>query len=67
MSIVEAIFAVFSAIGDWFVGILPSFYSLFWVAETGLTLLGTLAVISIGIGLVFLLIGVITNFIKLRN
>lgn len=65
-SIVTAIFAVFTIIGEWIVETIPTFFELFYVAETGLTLLGTLAVVSLGIGIVFLLIGIIQRFLKFR-
>lgn len=65
-SILTAIFAVFTTIGEWIVATIPTFFSLFYVAETGLTLLGTLAVVGLGMSIVFLLIGIITRFLKFR-
>jgi len=66
MSIIEAVFAVFEAIADWVVGVMPSIQALFYTAEAGLTLLGTLSVASLGVGIFFLLLGVITNFFQFR-
>lgn len=66
MPIIESVFAVFEAIADWVVTVMPSIQALFYVSETGLTLLGTLSVASLGVGIFFLLLGVITNFFQFR-
>lgn len=66
-SILSAILAVFTAIGDWMVETIPTFFGLFYTAGSGLTILGTLAVVGLGIGLIFLLIGVIQNFMHFRG
>lgn len=65
--ILTAILAVFTAIGEWITTTLPSFFALFYVAETGLTLLGVLAVAGLGISVVFLLIGIIQRFLKFQG
>ena len=64
--ILAAILAVFTAIGEWITTTLPTFFTLFYVAETGLTLLGVLAVAGLGISIVFLLIGIIQRFLKFQ-
>lgn len=66
MNIIEAIFAVFTAIGDWIGEAVVSLTPMFWNAETGLTLLGSLSVTSLGIGIIFLLLGFIINFFQFR-
>ncbi|MBQ9085877.1 MAG: hypothetical protein IJY47_01685 [Clostridia bacterium] len=66
-SIVTAVLAVFTAIFDWLIEALTSVVGLFWIAETGLTFFGVLAIISIGIAIFFLLVGVIQNFLKFRS
>ena len=65
--VMTAILAVFSGIGDWFVEFLPTLYALFWSAEAGLTFLGVLAVMGLGIAVIFLLIRVIQNFLHFRG
>lgn len=65
--ILTAILAVFTAIGTWITETLPSFFALFYVAETGLTLLGVLAVAGLGISVIFLLIGIIQRFLKFQG
>lgn len=66
MNVLTAVTDVFSAIGTWIVETIPEMLSMFYVAETGLTLLGTLAVASLGISIAFLLISIITNFFQFR-
>lgn len=67
MTIVSQITVVFKALADWFVQILPSVTSIFYDAESGLTFLGTLSVIGLGISVFFLLMGIIQNFLHLRG
>lgn len=66
MVMLEAIFEVFTRIGTWISETLPTFMELFY-AEQGLTLLGVLAVTSLGISVIFLLIGIIQRFLKFRG
>lgn len=72
MTIVKAMTDVFTEIGNWVVSAIQSMMSIFWTpaAEgTGgsLTLLGTLCCVSVAIAVIFLVIGVIQNFIHLRS
>lgn len=67
MTIVTAITTVFDAISEWLVGALADLGAVFYVAETGLTFIGTLAVIGLAIGIVFLVMGVIQNFLRMRS
>ena len=65
--ILAAILAVFTSIGSWVTTTLPTFFTLFYVAETGLTILGTLSVAGLGISVIFLLIGIIQRFLKFQG
>lgn len=65
-TILEAVFAVFSAIAEWFVEVLPVISTLFY-ANGALTLLGVLGIAGLAISVVFLLIGVIQNFLHFRG
>lgn len=67
MSIVEAMTSVFTAIGEWITTTITSFTEVFYNAESGLTFLGTLTIVSLGIGLVMLLINVVKDFLQLRK
>ena len=67
MNIIQAILELFTEISQWLVETIPSLMSMFYVAETGLTFLGALAVAGLAISVVFLLIGVIQNFLHFRS
>lgn len=60
---IQAITGVFTEIGNWLVTAVSSFMPMFYVAETGLTLLGTLAVAGLAVSICFLLIGIIQRFL----
>ena len=71
-TVLESILAVFSAIGDWFAEFVPTLFQLFWTpgasGEAGeLTFLGVLAVAGLAISVVFLVIGLIQNFLHFRG
>lgn len=65
-AVLTAVFAVFTAVGDWigtaFESLIPMFYT-----EAGLTFLGVLAVASLGFSVVFLLINKIGDFLQFRG
>ena len=67
MSVLEAILAVFLSVGEWISGAVTALIPMFWVAETGLTFLGVLAVAGLAISITFLLIGLIQNFLHFRG
>ena len=58
---------VWTQVMTWITTSLGSVQSVFYDATNGLTFLGTLAVISVAIGIAFLIIGVVQNFLKLRG
>lgn len=67
MGVLEAVFDVFGAIGDWFTQFIPTLFALFWTpASTGeggsLTLLGVLAIAGLGLSVVFLCLGLVQKF-----
>ena len=65
--VVSSITQVFSAIADWIANAIPTFTEIFYTAESGLTFLGTLAVIGLGISVFFLLMGLVQNFLHFRG
>lgn len=72
MAIITAILAIFTAIGNWFVEIIPDVLGIFWDAaansgEGALTILGALAVASLAIAVILLVFRWITNFFKFRG
>ena len=66
-SVLTSILAVFTAIGDWISTAVTSLTPMFYVADTGLTFLGTLAVAGLGFSVIFLMIGIIQNFLHFRG
>lgn len=64
-SIVSRVFAVFTEIINWFTTSMTTVSEMFYTTETGLTLFGTLAVIGLGISIVFLLVNVIKSMLRL--
>lgn len=67
MSVVSAITDVFSAIGTWISNAVTDLLPMFYSTETGLTFIGTLAVCGLAFSIVFLLIGLISNFLSFRG
>ncbi|MBD5585734.1 MAG: hypothetical protein HDQ88_11680 [Clostridia bacterium] len=67
MSVVEQITGVFTSIAGWISKTLPSITEVFYNSESGLTFLGTLSVVGLGISIFFLLMGLIQNFLHLRG
>lgn len=63
---ISAITTVWTEIMTWITTSLASVQTVFYT-ENNLTFLGVLAVISVAIGIAFLIIGVIQNFLKLRS
>lgn len=66
-NVLDAILAVFMSVAEWISGAVTSLIPMFYVAETGLTFLGVLAVAGLAISVVFLIIGVIQNFLNFRS
>lgn len=66
-AVITAITSVFTAIMEWISTAIAEITPIFYVAETGLTFLGTLTVMGLGISIFFLLIGVISNFLHFRG
>lgn len=72
MAILEAILAIFSAIGIWFVETLNSVTAIFWTPGVGeaageLTVIGVLAVITFGIAIITMFVAMVRSFIKGRG
>lgn len=67
MDIVSQVLSTFDKIGQWLITALKSFMGLFYEAESGLTIFGTLAVVGLGISVVLLVFRIIQNFLHLRG
>ena len=65
--ILSSILAVFTAVGEWITTAVTNTLPMFYVAGTGLTFLGVLAVAGLAFSVVFLVIGLIQNFLHFRG
>lgn len=65
--VISQITNVFSSLFSWMAESIPSIVKVFYTSEGGLTFLGTLAVVALGISIFFLLMGLIQNFLHLRG
>lgn len=66
-TVLTAILSVFLSVGEWIADAVAALTPMFWVAETGLTFLGTLAVAGLAFSVAFLIIGLIQNFLHFRG
>ena len=69
-AIITAITTVWTSIFTWIISSIQSLVPIFYTTtETGgeLTFLGVLAIIALGVGIFFLIMGVIQNFLHLRG
>ena len=65
-NVLTSILEVFSSVGTWLTQAVQAMIPMFYVAETGLTFIGVLAVAGLAISVAFLLINVISNFLSFR-
>lgn len=66
-NILTSILDVFDAVGTWIVEAVNSLTPMFYGAETGLTFMGVLAVAGLAFSVVFLILGIIQNFLHFRG
>lgn len=67
MNVLTAILDVFSSVGTWIAEAVNDLMPMFYGAETGLTFLGVLAVAGLAFSIIFLVIGLISNFLHFRG
>lgn len=65
-SIVANILAVFTMVAEWFGDVMPTILEMFYNAETGLTVLGTVIIISLSVSVALLLINIVKSFVTFR-
>lgn len=65
MGVLDTVLNVFTSVGEWFAETVPTFYSLFYDAESGLTFIGVLSVIAVGIAIILLIFNLINSFLGL--
>ena len=66
-TVLDAILEVFTTIGEWIPGAVTNLIPMFYSAEAGLTFLGVLAVAGLAFSVVFLVMGLIQNFLHFRG
>ena len=66
-SVVTSILFVFTTVLEWFSTSLGSISSIFYDAESGLTLVGTLSVITVAISVSLMVIAMIRSLLKFRG
>lgn len=66
-AIITAITGVFTAIATWITDAIPTVVAVFYDSTDGLTFLGVLAVVALGISIFFLLMGLVQNFLHFRG
>lgn len=66
-SVITAITDVFTAVMAWVIEAVQSVIAVFYVAESGLTFLGVLALVALSISIFLLLMNIISNFLQLRG
>lgn len=66
-NVLSKVLEVFSAIGTWIGTAVNSIIPMFYDATNGLTFLGVLAVAGLGFSVIFLVIGIIQNFLHFRG
>lgn len=65
--VLTSVLDVFSAIGTWIASAVADLIPMFYEASTGLTFLGVLAVAGLAFSVIFLIIGIIQNFLHFRG
>ncbi len=69
MGILEAILAVFTAVGEWITTMIPALEPIFWTAGTSggagsLTFMGVLSVCGLAFSVVLLIFNIISSFLR---
>lgn len=66
VSILDSVTGVFNEVGDWFVEVLPKITALFYNGESGLTIIGTLSIMGLGISVILLCLNMVKDFLRFR-
>lgn len=64
--LIGAILTVWQEAVEWFVETIPTLEGLFYSQTEGLTYIGTVSVIALGISIFFLMFGILRKFIRLK-
>ena len=66
-NVLSDVLKVFGQIGAWIPTAVEDLLPIFWSAESGLTFLGVLAVAGLAFSVIFLVMGLIQNFLHFRG
>lgn len=66
-NVLDAVMDVFTGVAEWIVGAVQDLIPMFYSSETGLTFLGVLSVAGLAFSVVFLVMGIISNFLHFRG
>ena len=62
--LIQSILTIWTAMCTWFISTMGELLNIFYDPTTGITILGIMAFCGIGVGLIFLLIGLVRKFFK---
>lgn len=66
-NVLSRILEVFTAVGEWITSAVESLTPMFYTSEAGLTFMGVLAVAGLAFSVVFLILGIIQNFLHFKG
>lgn len=66
-TLITTILSVFTQVVEWITGAVNAVVPMFYSAETGLTLIGTMSIITVAFGVCFLIVGLIQRFMGFRS
>lgn len=66
-NVLTSILDVFTSVGEWITTAVNNVTPMFYSTEGGLTFMGVLAVAGLAFSVVFLLIGLVQNFLHFRG
>lgn len=67
VSVLDSILSIFDAIGEWIGTAVTNLMPMFYDPASGLTFIGSLAVAGLAFSVIFLIIGLISNFLHFRG
>lgn len=67
VTLTDSVFSVFEEVAGWFTGSISDFVALFYSSENGLSFLGIMALVGIGIAVARMFFAIITSFVQLRG
>lgn len=65
--VLNSVLGVFDAVGTWIAESITNLTPMFYTAENGLSFLGVLAVAGLAFSVIFLVMGIISNFLHFKG